>query len=95
MPGKDAITIEGRIVEVLPNMLFGVELSNGHRLLAHLPRKQRLVFRRFAVDDYVTVELSPYDLSRGSITAGRENCDCSGRAGRLRRAQSSRGRPTS
>jgi len=59
-------------VEILADMLFRVELSNGHRLVAHLSGKRRLVFERLVLGDCVTVRLSPYDLSRGRITAGDE-----------------------
>ena len=72
MVRKDAITTEGRVVEVLPNLLFRVELSNGHRLLAHVSGKERLAFKRIARDDYVTVQMSPYDLSKGLIMQGEE-----------------------
>jgi translation initiation factor IF-1 len=59
-------------VEILGGALCRVELSNGHRLVAHLSGKRRLVFERLVLGDCVTVRLSPYDLSRGSITAGDE-----------------------
>lgn len=67
MAHKDAIEIKGRIVEALANALFRVELANGHRLVAHVSGKRRLAFARMAVGDMVTVEMSPYDLSKGSI----------------------------
>ncbi|HEY3860474.1 MAG TPA: translation initiation factor IF-1 [Verrucomicrobiae bacterium] len=69
MARKDAIEAEGRIVEVLASNLFRVELANGHRLLAHVSGKRRLAFQRMALGDTVKVELSPYDLSKGSIMA--------------------------
>ena len=72
MARKDAIEIEGRIVEVLAATLFRVELSNGHRLVAHVSGKRRLVFERMAVGDSVTVRMSPYDLSVGCITVQNE-----------------------
>jgi translation initiation factor IF-1 len=65
--GEGAITIEGRVVEVLPNTLFRVQLSNGHRLLAHASGRRRMAFERLVAGDCVTVEMSPYDMSRGSI----------------------------
>jgi translation initiation factor IF-1 len=69
---ESTIEVEGRIVEVLADVLFRVELSNGHRLVAHVSGKRRLVFERLVLGDCVTVRLSPYDLSRGSITARDE-----------------------
>ncbi len=65
---NDAIEAEGRIVEVLAGSLFRVELANGHRLVAHASGRRRLVFERMSVGDSVTVRMSPYDLSKGSIT---------------------------
>jgi translation initiation factor IF-1 len=64
---ENAITIEGRVVEVLPNTLFRVQLSNGHRLIAHVSGRRRLSFERLMPGEKVTVEMSPYDLSKGSI----------------------------
>jgi translation initiation factor IF-1 len=64
-----AIEIEGKVVETLPKSLFRVELANGHRLLAYLSGKARMDLTRVATGDMVTMELSPYDLSRGCITA--------------------------
>ena len=72
MARKDAIEAEGRIVEVLAASLFRVELANGHRLLAHVSGKRRLAFERMSLGDIVKVEMSPYDLSRGSIMAAEE-----------------------
>ncbi len=72
MARESTIEVEGRIVEILADVLFRVELSNGHRLVAHVSGKRRLVFERLALGDCVTVRLSPYDLSRGSITARDE-----------------------
>jgi translation initiation factor IF-1 len=69
---KDAIEAEGRIVEILATTLFRVELPNGHRLLAHVSGKRRLAFERMSLGDTVKVEMSPYDLSRGSIVTARE-----------------------
>ena len=72
MARKDSIEADGRIVEVLAAALYRVELPNGHRLVVHVSGKRRLVFERLALGDCVTVRLSPYDLSRGSITARDE-----------------------
>lgn len=65
---EEAITVEGTVVEPLPNAMFRVELDNGHRVLAHVSGKMRKFFIRILPGDKVTVELSPYDLSRGRIT---------------------------
>src|SRR5690554_5089196 len=68
MPKKDgAIEIEGRVIEPLPNAMFRVELSNGHKVLAHISGKMRQHYIRILPEDRVVVELSPYDLSRGRI----------------------------
>jgi len=63
----DAITVEGRVAEALPNAMFRVELDNGHTVLAHLAGKMRKHFIRVLPGDRVVVELSPYDLTRGRI----------------------------
>jgi len=68
MPKKEAIEVEGTVVEPLPNAMFRVELPNGHQVLAHTSGKMRLHFIRILRGDRVLVELSPYDLSRGRIT---------------------------
>jgi translation initiation factor IF-1 len=68
MAVTDAIEVEGRIVEVLAASLFRVELANGHRLIAHVSGRRRLVFQRLSMGDSVKVRMSPYDLSKGSIT---------------------------
>ena len=68
MSKSDAIEVEGIVVEPLPNAMFTVELSNGHRILAHVSGKIRMNFIRILPGDKVTVELSPYDLKRGRIT---------------------------
>ena len=68
MSREDAIKIEGTVVEVLPNTMFRVELPNGHCILAHISGKMRLNFIRILPGDKVTVEMSPYDLSKGCIT---------------------------
>ena len=68
MAKEDMIEIEGTVVETLPNALFKVELENGHEVLAHVSGKIRMYYIRILPGDKVTVELSPYDLSRGRIT---------------------------
>ena len=68
MPKEEAIQVEGTIVEPLPNAMFRVELDNGHKVLAHISGKMRMHFIKILPGDKVTVELSPYDLSRGRIT---------------------------
>ncbi|HEX7371927.1 MAG TPA: translation initiation factor IF-1 [Thermodesulfobacteriota bacterium] len=68
MPKEDAIEVTGTVMETLPNAMFRVELENGHRVLAHISGKMRLHFIKILPGDKVTVELSPYDLSRGRIT---------------------------
>ena len=65
---KDVIEVEGTIIEPLPNAMFQVELENGHKVLAHVSGKIRMNFIKILPGDRVTVELSPYDLSRGRIT---------------------------
>ncbi len=67
MPKEEAIEIEGTVSEILPNAMFRVELENGHRVLAHISGKMRMHFIKILKGDKVTVELSPYDLSRGRI----------------------------
>ena len=62
------IELEGTVVETLPNAMFKVELENGHEVLAHVSGKIRMYYIRILPGDKVTVELSPYDLSRGRIT---------------------------
>lgn len=64
----DVIEVEGTVVETLPNAMFKVELENGHTVLAHVSGKIRMHFIRILPGDKVTVELSPYDLTRGRIT---------------------------
>ncbi len=68
MPKEEAIEVEGTVVEPLPNAMFWVELKNGHKILAHVSGKMRMNFIRILPGDRVTVELSPYDLTRGRIT---------------------------
>ena len=68
MPKEEAITVEGTVIEPLKNAMFRVELENGHKVLAHVSGKMRKFFIRILTGDKVTVELSPYDLTRGRIT---------------------------
>jgi len=68
MAKEDAIEVEGTVMETLPNAMFRVELPNCHRILAHISGKMRMHFIRILPGDKVTVELSPYDLTRGRIT---------------------------
>ena len=67
MAKEEAIEVEGKVVEPLPNAMFRVELENGHRVLAHISGKMRMHFIKILPGDKVTVELSPYDLTRGRI----------------------------
>jgi translation initiation factor IF-1 len=68
MAKEDVIEMEGTVIEPLPNAMFRVELENGHKVLAHVSGKIRMNFIRILPGDKVTVELSPYDLTRGRIT---------------------------
>jgi translation initiation factor IF-1 len=68
MPRKESVETEGRVIEAMPNAMFRVELSTGHKVLAHISGKLRLNFIKILPGDRVTVELSPYDLTRGRIT---------------------------
>ena len=68
MSKSDAIEVEGTVIENLPNAMFKVELENGHVVLAHISGKMRMHYIRILPGDKVTVELSPYDLTRGRIT---------------------------
>ena len=68
MSKEDVIVVEGKVVEALPNATFRVELENGHRLLAHISGKLRTNFIRILPGDKVTLEMSPYDLTKGRIT---------------------------
>ncbi|MDD3840355.1 MAG: translation initiation factor IF-1 [Clostridia bacterium] len=68
MSKKDVIEVEGKVVEALPNAMFHVELDNGHKILAHISGKLRMHYIKILPGDKVTVELSPYDLTRGRIT---------------------------
>ena len=68
MSKQDVIELEGVVTEALPNVQFKVELKNGHIILAHISGKLRMNFIRILPGDKVTVEMSPYDLTRGRIT---------------------------
>mgnify|MGYP001105063751 FL=1 len=68
MSKKDIIEVEGTVTEALPNAIFKVKLENGHEILAHISGKLRMNYIRILPGDKVTVELSPYDLTRGRIT---------------------------
>ena len=68
MAKEEAIQVEGTIIEPLPNAMFRVELDNGHKVLAHISGKMRMHFIKILPGDTVTVELSPYDLTRGRVT---------------------------
>ena len=65
---EEGIVVEGTVLETLPNAMFRVELENNHKVLAHISGKMRMHFIRILPGDSVTVELSPYDLTRGRIT---------------------------
>ncbi|MCQ9206281.1 MAG: translation initiation factor IF-1 [Omnitrophica bacterium] len=66
-PKEEGIVVEGKVSEMLPNAMFRVELENGHKVLAHVSGKMRMHFIRILPGDMVTIELSPYDLTRGRI----------------------------
>ena len=68
MAKQEGVTVEGTVVEPLPNAMFRVELENGHKVLAHISGKMRMNYIRILPGDKVQVELTPYDLSRGRIT---------------------------
>lgn len=67
-PKEEHIQMEGKVIETLPNTVFRVELSNGHVITAHISGKMRKNYIRILTGDRVTVELTPYDLSKGRIT---------------------------
>jgi translation initiation factor IF-1 len=67
MAKKDAIRLQAKVLEALPNAMFKVQLENGHQVLAHVSGKMRMNFIRILPGDTVVVELSPYDLNRGRI----------------------------
>ena len=68
MSKEDVIEVEGTVVEAMPNAMFRVEIQGGHQLLAHISGKLRMNFIRILPGDKVTLEMSPYDLSKGRIT---------------------------
>ena len=68
MSKEDVIEIEGTVIEAQPNAMFQVELANGHKILAHVSGKLRMNYIRIVPGDKVTVEMSPYDLTKGRIT---------------------------
>lgn len=68
MAKEEPIRVEGTVLETLPNAMFKVELENKHKVLAHISGKMRMHFIKILPGDKVTVELSPYDLTRGRIT---------------------------
>ena len=67
MVKKDAIKIDAKVLEALPNAVFKVELENGHKIMAHVSGKMRMHFIRILPGDTVTIEMSPYDFNRGRI----------------------------
>ena len=67
MPKEDIIEMQGSVLETLPNAMFRVQLDNGHKILAHISGKMRKNYIRILTGDKVTVELTPYDLSKGRI----------------------------
>ena len=73
MSKTDMIEIEGTVIEKLPNAMFQVELENGHKVLAHISGKLRMNYIRILPGDRVTVEMSPYDLTKGRITYRHKN----------------------
>ncbi|HDJ3424002.1 TPA: translation initiation factor IF-1 [Staphylococcus aureus] len=68
MAKQDVIELEGTVLDTLPNAMFKVELENGHEILAHVSGEIRMNYIRILPGDKVTVEMSPYDLTRGRIT---------------------------
>jgi translation initiation factor IF-1 len=67
MPKKDAIRLQAKVIDALPNAVFRVKLENGHEIMAHVSGKMRMHFIRILPGDNVIVEMSPYDLNRGRI----------------------------
>ncbi|PIR17282.1 MAG: translation initiation factor IF-1 [Deltaproteobacteria bacterium CG11_big_fil_rev_8_21_14_0_20_49_13] len=67
MAKEDSIVVEGKVLETLPNAMFRVELPTGHKVLAHISGKMRMHFIKILPGDKVTIELSPYDLTRGRV----------------------------
>jgi len=68
MPKEDMIEVEGTIIEALPNAMFRVEIPGGHKVLAHISGKLRMNYIKILPGDKVTLQMSPYDLTRGRIT---------------------------
>ena len=68
MAKEDMIEVEGTVIEALPNAMFNVELQGGHKVLAHISGKLRMNFIKILPGDKVTLQMSPYDLTRGRIT---------------------------
>jgi translation initiation factor IF-1 len=68
MPKEDLVEFDGTVLEALPNAMFSVKLSNGHKIIAHISGKLRMNYIKILPGDRVTVEISPYDLSKGRIT---------------------------
>ncbi|MGE5173956.1 MAG: translation initiation factor IF-1 [Betaproteobacteria bacterium] len=68
MPKEEAIEVQGKVIEALPNAMFRVEVESGHIILAHLSGKLRIHYIKIVPGDKVMVELTPYDLTRGRIT---------------------------
>ena len=68
MPKEDVLTMEGEVLDALPNAMFRVKLDNGHTLICHISGKMRKFYIRILPGDRVTVEISPYDLTKGRIT---------------------------
>ena len=73
MASEDTLTLEGKIVDTLPNAMFKVQLENGHEVLAYLSGKMRKYYIRVLLGEKVKVEMSPYDLTRGRITYRHRN----------------------
>ena len=81
MAKEELLEMRGKVVELLPNAMFRVELDNGHKVLAHISGKMRMHYIRILPDDRVVVELSPYDLTRGRITYRERNAAAGPRPG--------------
>jgi len=73
MPKDDAIEVNGTVIKVLPATMYNVKLENGHEVLAHISGKMRKYFIKIAAGDKVTLEISPYDLSKGRIVFRHKN----------------------
>jgi translation initiation factor IF-1 len=73
MSKKDVIELEGTVLESLPNAMFNIELENGHVILGHISGKMRMHYIKILPGDKVTVQISPYDLSRGRIVYRKKN----------------------